>query len=119
MANESAAKQPAVQAVPPDTKPEQDELARLKAKWGDIFHMRIGGYGIVVRHFNEAEWDRFQGKAEKGDPRSLKDLLAACVVWSNVPFEDIISKRPAYGKKFGMGLIEWAGRGDELEKNEL
>jgi hypothetical protein len=102
--------------------PSAEELTQLKAKWGDVLYLRIADTAVVVRGFNEAEWDRFQGAVERGGANSVratKDLLAGCVVWSSEPLDTILSRRPAYGKKYAMGLIEWAGAGDDLEKKEL
>ena len=103
-------------------QPSADELAALMTKHGEVLYLRIGDSAIVVRSFTEMEWDRFQSAIERGGSNSVratKDLLAGCVVWSTEPLDAIISRRPAYGKKFAMGLIEWAGSGDELEKKEL
>lgn len=120
MANEAAASIPKV--VPParPVKPTDEQLSSLKAQWGNVFYMRVADCAVVVRQFNEAEWDRFQGGIERGTAVvSTKDLLAGCVVWSSEPLEGILARRPAYGKKFTMGLIEWAGSGDQIEKKEL
>lgn len=121
MANEAAI--PKISPVaPPERlpKPTDEELAKLKGQWGDVLYLRIDKAAVLVRRFNEPEWDRFQTSVDRGQSTiAAKDLLAACVVWGSEPLELILAKRPAYGKKFFMGLVEWAGSGDQLEKKEM
>lgn len=104
----------------PKPKPTDEELAALKAKYPEVLYLNIADTAVVVRGFTEVEWDRFQGGIERGTAvTATKDLLSVCVVWSSEPLEHILAKRPAYGKKYAMGLIDWAGAGDQLEKKEL
>jgi hypothetical protein len=119
--------EPKVSKLPPRLEPTPEELAQLKEKWGDVLRMQLGDSAIVVRRFNEVEWDRFQSAAERSAVgqqgadvvRATKDLLAACVVWQSEPLDLVYARRPTYGKRYAMGLIDWAGAGDELKKNEL
>lgn len=105
---------------PQSAKPTDAEVAELKKKWGDVLYLRVADAAIIVRQFTEAEWDRFQLAVERNQAvNATKDLLSVCTVWSSEPLDAIVSRRPAYGKKFAMSLIEWAGAGDQLEKKEL
>lgn len=100
----------------------EEELAALKAKFGEINLLEACDEQVLVRTPPYAEWQRFFSMANDPDQRSnaLDTLTRACIVYPDkAGVNKLLNLKPALGVTFGNEISELAGLAKKVSRKKL